>query len=139
MKILQTLGRYGGHQEGIFQYRRTPEGVFIDSAVGQARLDPPSILVTTQDWTAILQELRRARQRSFRLTGRPPFQRPPNQSIYELLSDAVPNPAGGWQWHPSWKAYICAILEHEGSIDLYHGRLGRGQSAVICLSKDVDV
>ena len=65
MKILQTLGRHGGQQEGIFQYRRTTEGVFIDSAVGQAQLAPPSITVATQEWAAILETIRRAPQDSF--------------------------------------------------------------------------
>jgi hypothetical protein len=136
MKILQTLGRHGGHQEGIFQYRRTAAGVYIDSAVGQARLNPPTIVVTTEDWTAILQAICRAHQDSFRLTGTPPFRIPPRQSLYQLLSDAVPHPIGGWQWQDSWKAYICAILEHEGSIDLYHGVLGPRHTAVICLARD---
>jgi hypothetical protein len=137
MKVLQTLGRHGGHQEGIFQYRRTPDGVFIDSAVGQAQLAPASITLANQEWTAILQAIHNARQGTFRLTGTPPFQTPPNQSLYELLTAAVPNPAGGWQWQDSWKAYVCAILEHEGSIDLYHGVLGQGHSAVVCLARDV--
>jgi hypothetical protein len=138
MKILQTLGRHGGHQEGIFQYRRTSAGVFIDGAVGQAQLARADITVTTQEWAAILQAICRAPQGSFRLTGTPPFETPPNQSLYELLSLAVPRPAGGWQWQDSWKAYVCAILEHEGSIDLYHGVLGPEHSAVICLARDCD-
>jgi hypothetical protein len=137
MKILQTLGRHGGHQEGIFQYRRTPNGLFIDSAVGQAQLAPPTITLTTDEWVAILRAIGGAEQGTFRLTGTPPFATPPNQSLYELLSAAVPAPTGGWQWQDSWKAYVCAILEHEGSIDLYHGLLGQGHSAIVCLARDV--
>jgi hypothetical protein len=120
MKVLQTLGRHAGHQEGIFQYRRTPDGVVIDGSVGQALLNPELVTLTTQEWTAILQAIRGAGQGSFRLTGTRPFAEPPNQSLYELLTDTVSAPAGGWQWNDSWKAYVCAILEHEGSIDLYH-------------------
>ena len=135
MKVLQTLGKRGP-QEGIFQYRRTPDGVVIDGAVGRAQLNPTSITITNDEWTAILQAIRDAPQQSFRLTGLPPFQEPPNQSLYELFSRAVPAPAGGWPWYDSWRAYVCAVLEHEGSIDLYHGTLGAGHSAIICLAKD---
>jgi hypothetical protein len=135
MKILQTLGRHSGQQEGIFQYRRTPDGVFIDSGVGRANLTPASITLTTEEWTAILRKIGESRERSFRLTGQRRMPNPPHQSLYALLSEAVPRPTGGWPWQDTWKTNICAILEHEGSIDLYHGPLGPRNSAVICLSK----
>lgn len=136
MKVLQTLGRHRS-QEGIFQYRRTADGVIIDGGVGRAELVPRIITLTTVEWSRILQAIRNAPQGSFRLTGTPPFATPPNQSLYDLLSDEVEIPDGGWQWNDSWKAYVCAILEHEGSIDLYHGVLGQGHSTAICLASDV--
>ena len=136
MKVLQTLGRHGATQEGIFQYKRTASGVYIDSSIGQATLNPPQIIIRRQEWTDILRALRDAPQGTFRLTGAAPFATPPNQSLYELLSNAVPNPGNGWNWNDSWRAYVCAILEHEGSIDLYHGVLGQGNSAIICLARD---
>lgn len=137
MKVLQTLGRHSGAQEGIFQYRRQPDGVHIDSAVGQAKLTPPQITITHDEWRAILQAIQNCPQGSFRLTGQAPFSSPPNQSLYEVLATTLPAPAGGWTWNDSWKAYVCAILEHEGSIDLYHGTLGPQHQAIICLRKDV--
>lgn len=137
MKVLQTLGRHGGAQEGIFQYKRMSTGVFIDSAIGQAHLNPPSITLTAQEWNSILSAIEQSGQGTFRLTGMPPFPQPPNQSLYALLSQAVPAPAGGWNWHDSWKSYVCAILEHEGSVDLYHGLLGPQHSANITLAKDI--
>jgi hypothetical protein len=137
MKVLQTLGRHGGAQEGIFQYRRTEHGVFIDSSIGQANLDPPQIMVTTEEWTAILTAIRNNENSTFRLTGGAPFPGPPNTSLYELLGQAVPNPQEGWNWHDSWKAYVCSILEHEGSVDLYHGMLGPNATAIICLARDI--
>lgn len=137
MKVLQTLGAHGGTQTGIFQYRRTPAFVHIDASVGQAALNPDEVEITTAEWTAILQAIQDAPQNSFRLTGTPPFAQPPNQSLYQAISQAVPNPAGGWQWNDSWRSYVCAILEHEGSIDLYHGTLGPNHSAIICLARDV--
>jgi hypothetical protein len=137
MKVLQTLGRHGGAQEGIFQYYRTTDGVHIDSGVGQAKLDPSTIIVTNDEWTAILGAIADAKGATFRLTGNAPFDDPPNTSLYELFTQAVPKPNGGWNWNDSWKSYICAILEHEGSIDLYHGVLGPNATAIICVSKQV--
>ena len=137
MKVLQTLGRHGGTQEGVFQYKRSAAGVVIDSTIGQAHLDTPKITITATEWNRILQAIETAPQGTFRLTGTPPFNEPPNQSLYELLSQSLPNPTNGWTWNDSWKAYICAILEHEGSIDLYHGVLGQHHSAIIPLARDI--
>ena len=137
MKVLETLGRHGNAQKGIFQYKRTSTGVMIDSSVGTAKLNPPSVSLTTAEWSAILAAIENAQQNSFRLTGSAPFPVPPNQSLYELMQQAVTNPAGGWNWHDSWKAYICAILEHEGCVDLYHGTLGPQHTAIICLRGDI--
>ncbi len=136
MKVMQTLGRHGGDQEGVFQYKRTATGVTIDTSIGAARLPSRIISFTHAEWTAILTTIASAPQESFRLTGNAPFAQPPNQSLYELLTSAVPDPSAGWSWHDSYKAYVCAILEHEGSIDLYHGRLGPAHAAFIALARD---
>lgn len=136
MKVMQTLGRHAGQQEGVFQYHRTHEGVEIDSSIGQANLNPARILLTHAEWTAILQAIHGANDNTFRLTGMAPFNQPPNQSLYQLIQTAVPNPSRGWNWLDSWKAYVCAILEHEGSMDLYHGTLGPSIQAIICLRRD---
>lgn len=112
-------------------------GVWIDSSIGQANLNPTDITLTHAEWGLILDAIASAGNKTFRLTGSAPFAQPPNASLYELFVAAVPNPAGGWSWHDSWKAYICAILEHEGSVDLYHGTLGPNATAIICVAKDV--
>ena len=137
MKVLQTLGAHGGQQTGIFQYRRTPDGVHIDSSVGQATLSPKDITITSTEWQNLLSAIRAAVNNTFRLTGTPPFSTPPNESLYHLISTAIPNPSNGWLWNDSWRSYVCAILEHEGSIDLYHGPLGPNASAIINLARDV--
>ncbi len=138
MKVLQTIGRHGGHQEGIFQYKRGASGVTVDASIGQAQLDPNTILITTEEWTAILQAIQNCSQATFRLSGsnqsNPP---PPNQVLYDVVSRAVPNPADNWSWNDSWRAYVAAILEHEGSIDLYHGVLGQQHGAFIPLARDI--
>jgi hypothetical protein len=136
MKVMQTLGRHAGAQEGVFQYRRTAQGVEIDSTVGQATLTPISITLTHAEWTSILSAIGTATANTFRLTGSAPFTSPPNQSLYEAIQSAVPTPSGGWNWNDSWKAYICAIMEHEGSVDLYHGTLGHGHSHPIVVRRD---
>ena len=137
MKVLQTLGRHGGAQEGVFQYKRSARGVVIDNSIGAASLNPPTFTVTTDEWTNILSAIQDAPQSSFRLTGQHPFNEPPNQSLYQLLSTTVPSPADGWTWHDSRKAAICAILEHEGSIDFYHGVLGQHHAANITVARDI--
>ncbi len=136
MKVLQTLGRHGGHQAGIFQYKRSSTGVVIDGSVGQANLSPSEITIATSEWTSILAAIEKAPQSSFRLTGTPPFNAPPNASLYALLQTALPAP-NGWAWNDSWKSYVCAILEHEGTVDLYHGTLGPNDQAIIALARDV--
>lgn len=137
MKVLQTMGRSGGQEAGVFQYRRTRDGITIDASIGQADLDPATVTLSTAEWQAILTAIARADESTFRLTGSPPYARPPNQSLYDLLLAAVPHPVAGWNWNGSLQAYACAILEHERSIDLYHGLLGRDQEpAIITLVRD---
>lgn len=132
MKVLQTLGRHGA-QEGIFQYRRDAEGVLVDASVGRTNLQVAHYRFSHQEWLDILLHIRSAPQASFRLTI---GHGPPNQSLYTLLSDAVPSPAASWTWNDSIRSYVCAILEHEGSVDLYGGALGPHNQALIVLARD---
>lgn len=121
MKVLQTLGQFGGAQAGIFQYRRTPVGVIIDASIGPAQPNPSSITIPHDDWNLFLTAIGNAPQRTFRITGARRARRQPQVSLQMILQAALPNPQG-WNWNNgSWLSYICAILEHEGSIDLYHG------------------
>ncbi len=136
MKVMQTLGRHGGHQEGIFQYRRDVQGVQIDGSVGQAPGHAPPCYLTNAEWTHLLEAIANAPQSSFRLTPGPQGQ-PPNQNLYQLISDTIPHPQGGWNWNDSLRSYVCAILEHEGSIDLYAGALGPHHSVFIALARDI--
>ncbi|MDG9783717.1 hypothetical protein [Metapseudomonas otitidis] len=138
MKVLQTLGRHGGAQEGIFQYRRNSEGVFIDTSVGQANIQPAQLQITNEEWRLIVHALETADGTTFRITGAPPFDTPPNTSLHDLIRKVLPKPSGG-SWHPSHFSYIAAILEHEGTLDLYHGTLGQGNSpAMIALKVHLD-
>lgn len=137
MKVLQTLGRHQGNQAGIFQYRRTPNGVNIDARVGQAE-KLVDIWITSEEWQAILTALSKAQYETFRLTpsSNSTVTKQPNQSLYDFIRKTLPKPSGGWSWTDSYLSYVCAILEHEGSIDLYHGPLGPEFQAVIALARD---
>jgi hypothetical protein len=139
VKVLQTLGRHGGGQEGIFQYRRNSEGVYIDTSVGQADITPAQIQITNDEWRTIIHALETESGTTFRITGSPPFDSPPNTSLHDLIRRVIPRPNYGGPWHPSLFSYIAAILEHEGTLDLYHGTLGQGNpAALICLKVHVD-
>lgn len=127
MKVLQTLGRHKPKdQEGIFQYRRTPEGVEIDGSVGLAEtLDPKCIIISHDDWQLILDAIW-AGAKTIELS---------EDGVLDMLRRAVPSP-GGTSWNDCWRAYVLAILEHEGTIDIYGGARGRGVGAPIVLARD---
>lgn len=142
MRIMQTLGRHGGAQEGIFQYKRASSGVTIDPSISRASGPSgpkPSIHITTSEWTSILQAIESAPLQTFRITARSagsPAQ--PSQALHTMIQDAVPSPAAGWNWDDSYKSYVVAVLEHEGGLDLYHGLLGAGNPpAIIELKRDI--
>jgi len=135
MKVLQTLGRHKSKQEGVFQYKRTSKGVFIDASVGHTTsLNQADILITNAEWAAILDTIEKEQDATFRLSrSNSVTPNPPNQVLYEVLSKAIPSPTN-FKWQDSWKSYICAILEHEGSIDLYHGGVN---ALFIALARDI--
>ena len=136
MKILQTLGKHSGNTEGIFAYKRVKDGVYIDVTIGNVHGVTQAVWLTHDEWTRILKTIHKEQSSPFRLTGKGPFKNPPKQSLYAAIYKAVPNPAGGWNWHDSIKAAICAILEHEGSVDFYHGVLGPKTQIVVCVKAD---
>jgi hypothetical protein len=137
MKVLQTLERHKHTaQEGIFQYRRTRAGVEIDASIGRADLDPAKIVLSNDEWVAILKAIGGCRGKTFRLTWTKTAA-PPKQSLYNTISRAVPKPGGGWKWNDSYRSYVAAVLEHEGSIDHYGGVLGRGVGHPIVLARDL--
>lgn len=109
MRIMQTLGRHGGAQEGIFQYKRASSGVTIDPSISRASGPSgpkPSIHITTSEWTSILQAIESAPLQTFRITA-PSAGSPaqPSQALHTMIQAAVPSPAGGWNWDDSYKSY----------------------------------
>ena len=134
MKFVETLGRYHG-QKGVFQYKRSSHGITIDSSIGNANLNPADILITNREWNAILLAIEVAHGESFGLTVGGGAGNP-STCLYDLIEQAVPNPTHNWQLNASWKSYVCAILEHEGSLDLYSGGLGQGIQARVDLTRN---
>lgn len=134
MKIMQTLGRHANKQEGIFQYRRSAKGVLIYTTIGLAA-SAGKFVLTHEEWAIILKRIKRNRTKVFRIT-RSISPKPPKSALYELISTAVPKPSAGWSWSDPVRACVVAILEHEGSIDLYHGTLGSGHTSLICLRRN---
>lgn len=121
MKVLQTLGTQGG-QHGIFQYMRTDEGVYIDIAIGTAKCTPEDhITLTNKEWQSILASLKT--QGILNLTG---GDSGTGATLHEIIMHEVQNPKNFSAWTSSYLAAVCAILQHEGSIDYYAGPAGRG-------------
>lgn len=135
MKVLQTLGRHAGHQEGIFQYKRTSRGVSIDLTVGQIQ-NGKVYRFALIEWSAILKEVAKCSHKTFGLSSDGQAKTTTKRTLYQVVSDAVPMPIDGWTWTDSLRAAVCAVLEHEGTIDLYHGPLGNGNGyAYISLAR----
>lgn len=135
MRVLQTLGERTA--EGIFSYRRSTAGVEISAKVSRAAsLQSSSIVLTHTEWTAILGALAGQPNATFRLT-RTSTADPPQQSLADTIKAAVPAPQNAFTWNDSWASYVAAILEHEGSVDLYGGVVGGGHAVSIVLKRDV--
>jgi hypothetical protein len=136
MKVLQSLGRARGQVEATFRYRRSSQNVTIDASINRNyNQTPAQIVLTNAEWNAILTAIESAANETFRITNTGAAGDQPTQSLNLLFAAAV-TPVG-WAWNDSWVAYVAAILEHEGSLDLYHGALGPTQSAVIALARDI--
>lgn len=120
MKVLQSLGQHGGTQKvAVFQYRRTPNGVEIESVP-----EGDSISISAQEWQSMLDKLAQSLRGTFPLSG--------EDSLHSRILDALP----GKGFNPSHAAKIAAVLEHEGSVDHYGGVTGQGQSVSIHLRRD---
>lgn len=134
MKVLETLGRHQPtQQKGIFQYRRTQAGVQIDTTVGQAPSAQPLGIVTIphQEWNQILDAIAVAQNNTFRIQASATGNNP-QQDLNTIIQNAAPTARG----NTSVTSYVAAILEHEGTVELYGGSLGQGMPAPIVLRRD---
>ena len=130
MKFVETLGQSQG-QKGIFQYKRSSEGVTIDATISNnTSLNPPKLLLTTKEWTDILAAIEATSGKTFGLTVGGGGDNPTH-----ALSDVITSVKPGL--NHSWLSYISAILEHEGSLELYAGPVGATYYAKVDLVRDI--
>lgn len=124
MKVLQTIGHHSGTQhEGIFRYRRIPNGVEIDLSVGTATT-PPNLkfVVTNDEWKDILDAFASSSAGAMRLRSvHPNTTNPvgPTTSVQDIIKPFLTGRSSD-----SHLAAVCAVLEHEGSIDHYGSAAG---------------
>lgn len=118
MKVLQTLGVHGATgQAGIFQYRRGHNGIEIDLTIGFSNAGSKTTVTHTQ-WESLLQALKQLNTTVWDLSG-----------LRTFIQTTVGTDG-------STASAIAAILEHEGSMDLYGGVVGAGQGVSIHLQRD---
>lgn len=111
MKIMQSLGKSGNVDEGVFSYRRDQDGILIvplERTDTTEQADPYRL--TFDEWKALVDEFYEE-DSSIKLSD-----------AREVCADAVENPNGGWNWTDSHAAHVVAVLEHEGTVDLAQGR-----------------
>ena len=131
MKVLQTMGKHAGSQVGVFQYKRTADGVWIDSRISTATTTPFTVCISHEDWNRLLNAIFSSRNKTFALTSAGNIDgQTDSQNIYELISTIRGD------LNDSVKAAICAILEHEGTIDHYHGPVGGGVTVRLVVIRD---
>ncbi len=138
MKVLQTLGRSNMTKaKGIFRYRRLPAGIEITTipvpyrnsetpdSTSTAR-DSVTIQILNQRWVDLLGRIASLGGEQLWLT--PNTEAKPGHVLYTMITDATGIP-------DRFRPYVCAILEHEGSIDLYH----QSATPVVCIPLVGDV
>ncbi|WP_027711499.1 hypothetical protein [Dickeya chrysanthemi] len=124
MKVLQTLGAYNKNgQVGIFQYRRVASGVEINPMYTPGKKQLSQVVIPHDKWTAMLANLSTLQKKVNGLTP-----------LKKVLSNALRGIPG---IHNNHMPAVAAILEHEGSIDHYGGKMGSKASATIHLRTEV--
>lgn len=120
MKVLQTLGPYNkDSQVGIFQYRRVQAGVEIIPIDQMGKIPLKKVMIPHDNWLAMLVQLSANTKTVHGLTP-----------LKEALKSYIGKVPG---LHNNHMPAVAAILEHEGSIDHYGGKMGRKKSATIYL------
>jgi hypothetical protein len=125
MKIVQTLGRAGGVHEGVFCYKRTSKGVHIDASISSKyTLKKKNLRISNAAWNKLPKAIEKLQNPKLRITQ-------PKSSKNSTEKETAINHLHGLihasispNINDSMKAYIIAILEHEGTIDIDHGKGG---------------
>ncbi len=114
MKYLYTFGRAGG-QPSPFSYERKAGGVIIQQQDGTVRK------ISHKEWKKIVTKIDGIGVCT--ITGAEPTNKSLSDAIREALPDVTLN--------GSELACIVKILEHEGTLELYHGAAGQGVGIAI--------
>ncbi len=124
MKVLQTLGAHNkSGMVGVFQYRRIESGVEINPMYYRGNRQLPQVIIPHDNWVDMLKHLAKIQKRVNGLT--------PLKTELRKALRGVPN------IHANHMPAVAAILEHEGSIDHYGGKIGKKASATIHLRTEI--
>ena len=117
MRVCQSLGLRGGLPTP-FYYSRDSKGLHVRRIRG----DSPEIWIISHiDWQALLEviaDVKKNKYQTFSVAQTDHSEAHP-QSLYKLVRaalDRVP------KLDDSLVAYVCAILVHEGTLQLHHGK-----------------
>ncbi len=130
MKFVETLGIHRGNS-GVFRYKRDSRNITIDWSISNKNSGSESVIkISNDNWNKLLSVIESTDKNSFGLTSAGGIGQPAN-NLYDIIKDTINIT------DTSIRAYICAILEHEGSLDYYTGVIGQGVSAQIVLRSDI--
>lgn len=114
MRVCQTLG----HRSGLptpFYYCRIQSGIHVRRVRGE---NVGGWNISHQQWEQLLHILANARLKTFSIAQTEHEEAHP-QSLYDIIAIALRDVAG---LDDSLTAYVCAILVHEGTLQLHHGK-----------------
>jgi hypothetical protein len=135
MRVLQTIGSHEGLPTP-FYYGRGREGVRIEQIRGQDTTKPFDIPSTV--WQEILDMIADSPTTTFAVTDRHNNPAASSENLYERLHRIFSrHQIEGL--NDSLLAYVSAILLHEGSLQLYHGRIGPDREARIVLRRPTSI
>jgi hypothetical protein len=131
MIVLQSLGLKAGLPTP-FYYRRDNKGVLVQFIRGK---DKGPVAIDQGTWQELLETLARSaksRTKTFSVSSTI-SSLAPNQSLYDFIRDCLKKGQSNLVVTDSLLSAICAILVHEGSLQLYHGRIGKDREARVVL------
>ena len=131
MRVLQSLGLKAG-MPTPFYYKRDLRGVHIVPILGRDKQKATTI--PTESWSKLLAEIARDKRRTFTVA---PTDNPAasSDSTYKKIKTLLEGEPIEGPITTSLLAYISSILVHEGTLQLYHGRIGRDREARVVLRK----
>lgn len=128
MIVLQSLGLKAGLPTP-FYYRRDHAGVHVRPIRTK---DKRPAKVDQANWQALLDEIAKSPTKTFAVSPTANVTAP-NVSLYDTIRAVLEKRQPSLAVTDSLLSAICAILVHEGSLQLYHGRIGKDREARVVL------